>query len=354
MPKANLRLLKRGQSFAFPPARGKFSRVTKAQLSIALCTHNSAAFLAPQLDSFLAQTLPATEVIAVDDHSADNTLSLLATYEGRLPIKLFRNEQNLGFVKSFERALSLCTGEYIFLSDHDDLWDPTKIESLLAAFTVHPEAAVAFSDARLIEAKGDLIADSFWAINGFSEGEQKLFIAHKPSLVLFRKAVAAGNSMAVRKDFLRLALPIPEGWCHDEWILALAACLSEIALVMQPMLSYRQHGSQAIGAAGTGVLTRLSRRWKRAEARSFADFANDLKKWEKLEERVNAVGILSSKRKDLLRKKIDFHRRCALYARFRPLRAFQIVGQLYRGNYTNFVSGFSSALRDGIARSNVY
>ena len=71
-------------------------------VSVVLGTYNGETFLKEQLDSVLAQTYPNIEIIAVDDGSKDATVSILNDYAARDPrIKVYVNEQNLGFIKNF-------------------------------------------------------------------------------------------------------------------------------------------------------------------------------------------------------------------------------------------------------------
>ncbi len=103
-------------------------------VSIALCTYNGEKFLPGQLDSLLAQDYAPIEIIAVDDCSNDNTWKILQEYvlkDDRL--KLHQNKQNLGHTLNFERAIGLCSGDYIALADQDDLWEKNKISTLIAA-----------------------------------------------------------------------------------------------------------------------------------------------------------------------------------------------------------------------------
>src|SRR5215468_9284257 len=90
-------------------------------VSIALCTYNGEKFLQKQLDSLLEQTYPNIEIIAVDDASTDNTWRILMNSAKRYSnkLKLYKNEKNLGYSLNFERAIKLCRGDFIALSDQD-------------------------------------------------------------------------------------------------------------------------------------------------------------------------------------------------------------------------------------------
>ncbi len=93
-----------------------------ALVSIALPTYNGEAFLSKQIDSLLSQNYNNLELIIVDDCSTDGTIEVLNQYKPNAVVKIFQNERRLGVIKNFEKAISLCAGEFISLSDQDDIW----------------------------------------------------------------------------------------------------------------------------------------------------------------------------------------------------------------------------------------
>ena len=103
-------------------------------VSVAMATYNGEKYLVEQLDSILTQTHPIYEIIIVDDGSSDKTLDILNSYQDKFGnIKVYPNSENLGVVKSFERAIMLTSGDYIALSDQDDVWSNDKIAKLVDA-----------------------------------------------------------------------------------------------------------------------------------------------------------------------------------------------------------------------------
>lgn len=102
----------------------------KASVSIVLCTHNGAKYIREQLNSILAQTYPLYEIIVQDDHSTDNTVEILQEYASRHNIiKVFQNDSERGVNGNFVSAMQRATGEYIAISDQDDIWETDKIEN---------------------------------------------------------------------------------------------------------------------------------------------------------------------------------------------------------------------------------
>ena len=102
-------------------------------VSIAMATYNGAKFLRPLLDSLMNQTMTPTEIIVCDDQSKDETVAILEEYKGKLPIKVFINEKNLGVNLNFEKAVKNCTSDYILICDQDDIWLENNIEEKVRA-----------------------------------------------------------------------------------------------------------------------------------------------------------------------------------------------------------------------------
>ena len=94
----------------------------KCRISVALASYNGGNYLKEQLESIYAQSLLPNEVIVCDDCSTDNSIEILNAYKEKHCLRYFINEKNLGFVKNFDKAISLCSGDYIALSDQDDVW----------------------------------------------------------------------------------------------------------------------------------------------------------------------------------------------------------------------------------------
>ena len=104
-------------------------------VSIALCTYNAGDFLAPLLESLLNQTWTNTEIVCCDDKSTDDTVKTLERFHHQFPgkFRIYVNDTNLGYIKNFEKCLGLCSGELIAIADHDDIWKPHKLETLVNA-----------------------------------------------------------------------------------------------------------------------------------------------------------------------------------------------------------------------------
>lgn len=109
-------------------------------VSAIVTAYNAAAFIQEALDSVLAQTHPADEIVVVDDGSTDNTAALVATYAARGVRCVTQPNQGAGAARN--RGLAETTGEWVAFLDGDDLWLPDKLERQLAYATAHPEVAL--------------------------------------------------------------------------------------------------------------------------------------------------------------------------------------------------------------------
>lgn len=218
--------------------------------SVALCTYNGEKFLNKQIDSILDQTITVDEIIVCDDQSTDSTISILNSYKEKYPdiFKIHINEKNLRSVKNFEKAVSLCTNEIIFLSDQDDIWTPEKVEKYLNHFKTNPTIEVIASNGFAID-DNDQILDviTIWDVISFIRAEKK-----EPNyfeIISFSGNIATGAAMAIKNSFIKKTIPFPEipEFHHDEWIALIASSENKFDFIDDKMFYYRKHDNQQVG-----------------------------------------------------------------------------------------------------------
>lgn len=218
--------------------------------SVAVCTYNGEYFLKKQIDSILNQTHPVDEIIICDDKSTDGTLDILYSYKKAFP-KLFEihiNEKNLRSVKNFEKALSLCNNDIIFLCDQDDIWVNDKVEKYLNYFIKHPNISVIASNGFRIDEYGhSLDVITIWDVIGLMRDEKIKINFFE--IISFSGNIATGATMAIKKDFLKKTLPFPEvtEFHHDEWLALIAASEEKFDFIDDKTFYYRQHNNQQVG-----------------------------------------------------------------------------------------------------------
>ncbi len=214
-------------------------------ISIAMCTYNGSKYLAEQLDSIFRQTRQPDEIVICDDCSKDDTVELAKTLLNNWGGKysLVQNKKNLGFVKNFEKAIGLCHGDIIFLSDQDDVWDVRKIDIMIQTFEKHPEAAMIFHDSELVDQNLNLLYPSFW--KNTLDFDYQLFFKHDYKK-LYAGNIVQGSASAIKKCVYQKAVPFPLDAFHDEWLALVALTIGEIVPVPQTLMKYRQ-GNNELG-----------------------------------------------------------------------------------------------------------
>jgi glycosyltransferase involved in cell wall biosynthesis len=97
-------------------------------ISVILPVYNSAPHLPQTLDSILAQTLQADQIIVINDGSTDQSLELIYNYQRKEQRIQIIDQPNGGVSKARNRGLEICQGELIALMDSDDICLPTRFE----------------------------------------------------------------------------------------------------------------------------------------------------------------------------------------------------------------------------------
>ncbi|WP_421942200.1 glycosyltransferase [Pedobacter sp.] len=201
-------------------------------ISIAVCTFNGEKYLSAQLDSLVNQDYPNKQIVVVDDGSNDDTMSILRRYETEYSFfKVYQNEQNLGYIKNFERAITLSKGELIALCDQDDIWDLKKL-SILSSH-LKEEDILIYHDSLMITADGKSMGKSLSKAIGYIDGKE-----HR-SLLL--NNCMAGHAMLIKKTLLEMVLPLPLDIPHDHWIAYNALSIGNVRYLKQNLVCYRQH-----------------------------------------------------------------------------------------------------------------
>lgn len=208
-----------------------------AIVSIAMASYNGERFITEQLDSILNQSYHNIELVIVDDCSKDETISIIKRYQEKFSnIKLFQNEMNSGVTKTFERAIQESKGEFIAISDQDDIWELNKIEILMNEIGSFDAV---YSNSLLVDAQGNSLNKSFTTIMNM-----KTYTCGAPFLL---SNSVPGHTILMKRDFVEKILPFPKDMLFDLWIGFCAAGNNGIKFVDKTLVKYRQHESNTIG-----------------------------------------------------------------------------------------------------------
>lgn len=322
---------------------------TSLTVSVALCTHNGAAFVGEQLDSILNQTRPPHELVVSDDDSTDATLQVVRervdAYRARgrsLELQVFENHPALGVAANFAQAIGACHGDLIALSDQDDVWHPERLEVISRYFTEHPDVSLVHGDARLVDEAGRSLNRSLFESLRVSRGERTGIERGDALEVLIRRNLVTGATTVFRRTLAEQALPIPAGWIHDEWFAIVAALIGRVAIVPGRLVDYRQHASNQIGAAELTAQVAFSRlREPRAERnRRLSARAHSLAERFGSDERIGQHAAA------LIHGKVQHERYRSALPAGRIRRAAPVLAALTRGRYGRYGLGLRDAARD--------
>ncbi len=219
-------------------------------ISVALCTYNGEKYIAQQLDSILSQSMPVDEIIILDDCSHDSTCNILTNYTSKYAhIKVIRNDVNVGYRKNFERALVESTGDYIFFSDQDDVWNSEKVKTSVAYLEASGMLG-AFTDAGLINHEGLSLGSSLFVHqNLIPYIEEGLLQRYMFEILCLKGNFVTGATLVVTREAKDVILPFrtSKGVAHDEWIALKLSSLHKLGFINQKLISYRIHPNQQLG-----------------------------------------------------------------------------------------------------------
>ena len=318
------------------------------KLSIAMATYNGAKFLRAQLDSFAAQTCLPDELVVCDDGSSDATIAILHDFAATAPfsVRVVQNEQNLGFARNFEKVLSLCTGDLIFLSDQDDVWFPKKLRTVKDAFMADPSILCTIND--MIITDMDLNHS-----NKTQLGNIRVTGSNDNRYI-------AGCCVAIKRPLLEFLMPFPVAdFAHDRWIGDMSVALGVRRLIDEPLQYYRRHGSNESqwvfsDPAGVTVLSVVSATgftspvasWQET-LRKIAIQKDRLAAGRPVLDRLGLVGRATRANAYLDAEVARFEGRIHLLSLPRYRRWLSVLGFWMRGGYRRF-SGWKSAVKDMI------
>ncbi|MGH9425835.1 MAG: glycosyltransferase family 2 protein, partial [Terriglobia bacterium] len=225
--------------------------LSMAQLSfsVALCTYNGSRFLSEQLRSVRSQARLPDELVICDDFSSDSTVDIVEKFalNAPFPVRLEVNPTNLGSTKNFELAISRCGGDVIALSDQDDVWHKDKLAHMEKVLLQSPSVGAVFSDANVVDEQLTPLGYKLWDRYGFTEKRRRHLVGGRAFQVLLDQNSVTGATLAFRSWLKEWVLPIPACWMHDAWIAAVTAAISELSIVEEPLIQYRQHAQNQVG-----------------------------------------------------------------------------------------------------------
>ncbi len=218
------------------------------RVEILLATHDSERYVGELLSSLLSQTYKDIAVTVRDDGSRDATADIVAGCgDGR--VALLGDRAASGSAKSnFFRLLLQSTGDYIMFADADDVWLPDKVETTLGRMK---ETERRFGKDTPVLVHGDLIvADENLGVRAPSLFKYERLSPERKTLKnLLCQNNVTGCTVMINRALADLVECEPEhAVMHDWWLALIAAAFGRIEVIYRPLMYYRQHADNAVGA----------------------------------------------------------------------------------------------------------
>jgi glycosyltransferase involved in cell wall biosynthesis len=242
-------------------------KVTAPAVSVIIPAHNPGVYLEQAIESVHGQTFEDWEIVVIDDGSTEDISSVCSKFSR---VTLIRQEQSGSSIARNVGILKSC-GEFIAFLDHDDLWQPTKLEKQMAALNLDNRIGICHTDVAFIDWQGNPIyqqaSNTKTEATQIKEGRTTIHALTDPIHKSYRSSgILTCSSVAIRRSALASGgLFDPDLNICGDTDLWLKICLHhKLVFVPTKETIYRLHkGNLSKNSAGPQELERL---WKRYEA----------------------------------------------------------------------------------------
>ncbi len=215
-----------------------------AAVSVVVPLYNHQQYVAEALESVLAQSLPAKEIIVVDDGSQDDSAAIARRYAGNDPrIKVWQHP-NQGAHYTINTGIHLASEEYVAILNSDDAYLPHRLQECVAFLADRPEVGAVASGLQFMD-------DASRAIKNPWYEEALAFRREAGDLAL---ALANGNfvmttsNLVIRRSvFQEIGYFCALRYAHDlDFFLRLLLAGKSFEILDAPLLRYRLHATNTI------------------------------------------------------------------------------------------------------------
>lgn len=201
----------------------------KSKISVAMATYNGEKYIEKQVRTILNNLKEDDELIISDDGSKDKTIEIINNFNDKR-IKLLDGPKK-GIKQNFANAIKNTTGDYIFLSDQDDVWMENKVDTIIKCFEENNYILIQH-DAIVVDEKDKVLYESFAQHRKVKTGIIKNLI----------KNSYHGCCIALKRELINEILPIPNNiYLHDQWIGMVAELNGKTHFLDEKLIKYRRH-----------------------------------------------------------------------------------------------------------------
>ena len=255
-------------------------------------TYNGEQYLIPLLDSIFAQTYPELELVVRDDGSTDNTVQILRKYQENAPtgksITLMNDQigdwENKGAHQSYHILIqNLGKADYYIPCDQDDIWDPRKVERVVAFMSKYPD------DIPVLYTHNYYVCDKNLNIeytlpNRKSYSPEEILSVSLAKVIMTGTWAGVGMAQAFNHTLKQLTYHsgnFESSIALDCWVAWVVAGLGGALIYdKEPLAYYRRHDGTFSSGDANGLARYLD--WKKHMKRHCANITNGIRDYHKL------------------------------------------------------------------------
>lgn len=222
------------------------------KVAILLSTYNGEKYLVDQINSIRKQTFKDWNLFIRDDGSTDKTLNIInrLTKKDNRIFFIDDKEKHLGPMKSFIKLLNDVDADYYFFCDQDDYWLSNKLELMLNAINKNNNVSqLLYCGLKCVDKNLNPINNDFEDLLGKINGKSRFIGNDMPGCVMLFNKKTRDLVVKYTNDYKDIVM-------HDWWIALVAQVFGQIEFLDKPLILYRQHGDNSIGAGKNGGILR--------------------------------------------------------------------------------------------------
>lgn len=237
----------------------------REKIAILMATFNGGKYISEQIDSILSQTFTGWELFIHDDGSEDNTIEIIRKYQNRYPdkIHILAGQKTGGSKQNFLFLLASVEAKYYMFSDQDDVWLKSKIAKTFDHMQVLEKKSL--NEPILVFTDLSVVNENLEMIDVKMSSYQSLKMDHTTFHQLMMQNIVTGCTMMINQKCAELSLKckdINEMIMHDWWFALTASKFGIVSAVDEPLILYRQHSDNTVGAKNIHSKKYLEKRLK--------------------------------------------------------------------------------------------
>ncbi|PZP50925.1 MAG: hypothetical protein DI598_04455 [Pseudopedobacter saltans] len=210
------------------------------KISVVISTFNGSKYVDSQIESIVNQLYTPFQIIISDDKSTDDTLIKLKLWQDKFPslVEIYQQTENIGYNRNFEFCLKKVRGDYVAISDQDDIWHEDKLLQISQSIHDNPDFNVFHHDEGIIGIIGEEEIlpknKTYW----------KPYEGNGVNIVFLLNRLT-GHKLIFESSLLKYILPFPGKVIYDWWINVVVAVHGNTKYINKKLMDYRMHAESA-------------------------------------------------------------------------------------------------------------